>query len=179
MPSIDKSASDFDKANTKVSKLKRLVKTGEYDADLARYIHGTLELAFQGMLEDIKTIKQVTHPSYKDLESFDFQLLLDKNLYTNLNSLHFVFPIKFLKKSNIDSYISDDLITVNSFFAHWIKEISITKYDTNIELIPTATPQEIYQYSDSMLKHLPEKSLKVIQHDLLYSQKPVFFCKRT
>ena len=24
-----------------------------------------------------------------------------------------------------------------------------------------------------MLKHLPQKSLKVIQHDLLYSQKPV------
>ena len=26
-----------------------------------------------------------------------------------------------------------------------------------------------------MLKHLPEKSLKVVQHDLLYSQKPVVF----
>ena len=33
---IDKNASNFDKANTKVNKLKRLVKTGEYDADLAR-----------------------------------------------------------------------------------------------------------------------------------------------
>ena len=42
-------------------------------------------------------------------------------------------------------------------------------------MIPSATPQEIYQNSDSMLKHLPEKSLKVIQQDLLYSQKPVFF----
>ena len=98
IPSIDKSVSDFDKANTKVSKLKRFVKTGEYDADLARYIPGTLELLFQGMLDDIKTIEQVAHPSYKDLENFDFQLLLDKNLYTNLNSLHFVFPIKLKKK---------------------------------------------------------------------------------
>ena len=81
---------DFDKANTKVSKLKRLVITGEYDADLARYIPGTLELSFQGMLDDIKTMEQVAHPSYKDLETFDFNLILDKNLYTNLNSLHFV-----------------------------------------------------------------------------------------
>ena len=155
VPAIDKNDSDFDKANTKVSKLKRLVLTGEYDADLARYIPGTLELAFQGMLDDIKNMEQVAHPFFKDLETFDFNLILDKNLYTNLNSLHFVFPIKFKKKTNINSDIGEDLITVNNFFSHWIKEISITKYGTNIELIPTATPQEIYQYSESMLKHLP------------------------
>ena len=97
VPSIDKKASDFEKADTKVKKLKRLVDTGEYDANIAQYIPGTLKLALQGILDDIKTIEQVAHPSYKDLETFDFQLLLDKNLYTNLNSVHFVFPIKFLK----------------------------------------------------------------------------------
>ena len=95
----------------------------------------------------------MAHLSYKDLETFHFQLLLDKNLCTNLNSVHFVFPIKFLKKSNMNAEIGADLITVNNFFAHWIKEISITKYGTNKELTPTATPQEIYQYSDVMLKH--------------------------
>ena len=95
--SIDKTASDFEKADTKVKKLKRLIDTGEYDVNIARYNPGTLDLAYQGMLDDIKTTKQVAHPSYKDLETFDFQLLLDKNLYTNLNSVHFVFPIKFLK----------------------------------------------------------------------------------
>ena len=83
MPSIDKTASDFDNADTKVKKLKRLAATGEYDADAARYIFGTLELAYQGMLDDIKTIEQPAHPSYKDLETFNFQLLLDKNLYIN------------------------------------------------------------------------------------------------
>ena len=97
VPAIDKNDSDFDKANAKVSKLKRFVITGEYNADLARYIPGTLELAFQGMLDDIKTIEQVAHPSYKDLQTFDFNLILDKNLYTNLKSLHFVFPMKFKK----------------------------------------------------------------------------------
>ena len=173
VPAIDKDASDFDKANTKVTKLKRLVRTGEYDADLARYIPGTLELVFQGMLDDIETMEQVAHPSYKYLETFDFNLILDKNLYTNLNSLHFVFPIKIKKKTNINSDISNDTITVNNFFAYWIKEISITKYGTNKELIPTVTSQEIYQYSDSMLKHLPPESLSVIQNDLLYSQKSV------
>ena len=65
------------------------------------------------------------------------------------------------------------MITVNNFFAHWIKEISVTKYGTNKELTPTTTPQEIYQYSDAMLKHLPAKSLKVIGNDLLYSKEEV------
>ena len=125
------------------------------------------------MLDDIKTIEQVAHPSYKDLETFDIQLLLDKNLYTNLNSVHFVFPIKFFKKSDINVDIGADLITVNNFFAHWIKETSVTKYGTNKELTPKTTPQEIYQYSDAMLKHLPAKSLKVIENDLLYSKEEV------
>ena len=40
-------------------------------------------------------------------------------------------------------------------------------------MTPTATPQEIYQYSDAMLKHLPAKSLKVIGNDLLYSKEEV------
>ena len=153
--------------------MKRLIDTGEYDANIARYIPGTLELTYQGMLDDIKTIYQLAHPSFKDLETFDFQLLLDKNLYTNLNSVYFVFPIKFLKKSDKNADIDAELITVNNFFAHWIKEISITKYGTNKELTPTTTPQEIYQYSDAMLKNLPAKSLKVIENDLLYSKEEV------
>ena len=83
------------------------------------------------MLNDIKTKEQVAHPSYKDLETFNFQLLLDKNLYTNLSSVHFVFPIKFLKKSDINADIGTDLITVNNFFAHWIKEIQNTVQTKN------------------------------------------------
>ena len=172
-PSIDKTASDLEKADVKVEKLKRLVDTGEYDADVARYIPGTLELAYQGMLDDIKTIEQVAHPSHKDLETFDFQLLHDKNLYANLNSVHFVFLLKIKKLTNESANIDDNLLTVNNFFARWIKEISITKYGTNKELTPTTSPQEIYQYSDSMLKHLPKKCLDVIRNNFLFSEKAV------
>ena len=56
--------------------------------------------------------------------------------------------------------MEDGVIIVNNFFTYWIKEINITKYGTNKNLIPTATLMEIYQYSDSMLRHLPEKTLK-------------------
>ena len=51
----------------KVQKVKQLIKTGECDADLAKYIPGMLELAFQGMIENIDTKEQVAHISYKDM----------------------------------------------------------------------------------------------------------------
>ena len=56
---IDKTASNFDKPDTKVKKLKRLIDIGEYDANVARSIPGTLKFAYQGMLDDIKTIEPV------------------------------------------------------------------------------------------------------------------------
>ena len=67
------------------------------------------------------------------------------------------------------------MITVNNFFAHSVKEISITKYGSDKELSPTFSPLEVYQYSDQMLKHLPADDLKSIQKTFLFSKKPVYF----
>ena len=67
------------------------------------------------------------------------------------------------------------MITVNNFFAHWVKEVSITKYGSDKELPPTFTPWEVYQYSDAMLKHLPKDSLKTMQKHLLYSKEKVYY----
>ena len=123
----------------------------------------------------ILTREKVAHLSYKDKEQLDFQILLAENYYVNPANIHICFPIKIKKKSNNSSDIDDNLITVNNFFAHWVKEISITKYGSDRELPPTFTPWEIYQYSDAMLKHLPKASLKTIQKHLLYSKEPVFY----
>ena len=105
-------------------------------------------------------MEQPAHPSYKDKETFDFHLRLDKNHYTNLNNLHICFPIRFQKAANAAAAIDRTLAPVNNFFDHWVKEIDITKYGTNKQLIPTFTPQEIYQHSDAMLNYLPEKKSK-------------------
>ena len=69
------------------------------------------------------------------------------------------------------------MITVNNFFAHWVKEISITKYGSDKELPRTLSPWEVYQYSDQMLKHLPKDVLKTIQKTLLFSKTLVCFAK--
>ena len=55
------------------------------------------------------------------------------------------------------------MITVNNFFAHWVKELSTTKYGSDEDLPPTFSLYEVCQYSDQMLKHLPADDLKPIQ----------------
>ena len=76
--------------------------------------------------------------------------------------------MKIRKFSDAATDIDGDLKTVNNFFAHLIKEISVTKYGSNNELIPTFSPCEIYQYSDSMLKHL-SKDAPLRYHAVYYA----------
>ena len=52
---IDKTASNFDYAKNKVKIIREVISTGDYDADIARYIARTLDMVFQGNLEDIDT----------------------------------------------------------------------------------------------------------------------------
>ena len=132
-------------------------------------------MKFQWMLEDVDTREKVAHPPYKHIDELDFQILLTDNYYVNPSNIHLCFPMR-IKTSNEANDIDDDLMTVNNFFAHLIKEISITKYGSDKELIPTFSPYEIYQYSDSMLKHLKThwKSLK--KH---YSKQAVYFHQTT
>ena len=164
---IDQTTSNYNDAKEKVQKIRDLINMGKYDADLAKYIPGLTDLAIQGMLDDIDTREKVAHPSYKDKEQLDFQILLTENYYVNPANIHICFPIKILKSSDNTADIDSDLITVNNFFAHWVKEISITKYGSDKELPPTFSPWEVYQCSDQMLKHLPKDSLKIIQKLIL------------
>ena len=69
------------------------------------------------------------------MEQFDFQILLTDNYYINPSSIHICFPIKIKTKTNQALDIDADLITVNNFFAHFVKEISMIKYRSNKELI--------------------------------------------
>ena len=70
-----------------------------------------------------------------------------------------------------------ELIKVNNLFTRLIKEISITKYGSDKELVPTFFPYEVYQYSDSIMKHLPKDSLKTLEKTILYSNMSVYLYK--
>ena len=89
---IDRTTSNYNDAKEKVQKIRDLINMGKYDADLAKYIHGLLDLEIQGMLDDIETREKVA--SYKDKEQLDFQILLTDNYYINPSNIHICFPIK-------------------------------------------------------------------------------------
>ena len=94
-------------------------------------------MKFQGMLDDIDTTGKVAHSSHTDMEELDFQILLTDNYYVNPLSIHICFAMKIKKSTNNSSDIDSDIITVNNIFAHFIKEISVTKSGSDKQLIPT------------------------------------------
>ena len=80
------------------------------------------------------------------MKNLDFQTILTNNYYTNPNSMHIYFPMKIKQKSDENNDIDTDLVTVNNFFAHLIKEISVTRYRNDKQLMPIFSPYEIYKY---------------------------------
>ena len=111
------------------------------------------------------------------MEELDFQILLPDSYYKNLFSIRICFPKKIKKSANETNGIDDDLITANNLFYHLVKEISVTKYGSDKDLIPTFFPYEVCQYSDSMLNYLPKDTLGKIEKALFYSKKAVYFNK--
>ena len=140
LSAIDRSSSNLLNAGEKVQKIRKLISASTYDADIAKYIPETLDLVYQGMLEDIDTKEQPAHISYKGMENLDSQIMLTNNYYTNTNSMHVCFPMKIKQKSDEDNVIDTDLITVNNFFAHLVKEICVTRYGNDKQLMPTFLP---------------------------------------
>ena len=93
------------------------------------------------MFEGINTKEKVAHSFYTDMEELDFQILLTENCYANPGNIHICFPMIIKKSTNEAIDIDDDLITVNNFFAYFIKEISVTRYGSDKALTPTLTPK--------------------------------------
>ena len=96
---IDRTASGYTDTGEKVKKIREFIRTGTYDAYIARYIPGALKLVFQGMLADIDTKEKPASASCKDMEQLHFQILLPDNYYVNPSSIHICFPMKKKKIS--------------------------------------------------------------------------------
>ena len=67
---IDRTTSNYDHAKEKVPKLRDLIRMGKYNADLAKYIPGLLDLTIQDMLDDIDTREKTVHLSYSSTFRF-------------------------------------------------------------------------------------------------------------
>ena len=58
---IDRTASNYEDTRKKVKKIRQPISTGTYDAYIAKYILGTLDLVYQGMIEDGNKGKNCPH----------------------------------------------------------------------------------------------------------------------
>ena len=45
--------------------------------------------------------------------------------------MHIFFPMKIKKATDESTDLDTDLITINNFFAHFVKERNITRYGNN------------------------------------------------
>ena len=170
--SVDYS-SQFNALSKKVENLKNFVETGSAEAGMLEYLPGLAEPKYQGQIKGINERKAYADETYTGLKIAEFNIQLSNNEYMNFHNLEIVFPMKIKKKTDDDDDLDATLITVNNFFAHWIKEIEIKKLGDDQPILPTINTVEIYKYSDQILKHLPKDSLKLIEKDLLYSKKKV------
>ena len=88
-------------------------------------------------------------------------------------------PIKFTKKTNKALKMDANMVIANNFFGQWFTNIGIRRYPDDMMILPTNNSVNIYQYSNAYLpeKYLPEKSVKKLLKNMLYSNKPVYLVK--
>ena len=170
--SVDYS-SQFDGLVKELENLQNFIERGTAESAMLKYLPGLAPPVYQGQLKGRNKKKSFADDNYKDLKIAEFNIQLSNNQYMNFHNLHLVFPLKIKKSSDNDDNLDATLITVNNFFAHWIKEIDIRKLGDDTPILPTTNTVEIYKYSDALLKHMPKNSLKVIEKTLLYSKKKV------
>ena len=120
---VDYSA-DFDSLYKRIGNIEKFFKMGNAPEKLIRYIPGLAKPIYRGQISGTLEKKAYADDTYKDLKIATFKIQLSMNQYMNF---HLVFPLKIKKKTNVVNNIDDDEITVNNFFAHWIKEIDIKR----------------------------------------------------
>ena len=115
---------------------------------MLRYIPGLAKICYQGQLHLTKVKRKYVDDTYKNKEVIEFNVQLTKGHYTNFQNVHLCFPLKFKSSANNGNNLAANAVTVNNFFAHWIKEIDIKRYGDDIPILPITNMVDIYRYSD-------------------------------
>ena len=129
------------------------------------------KIMYQGQLNYIDTKKSHASSTYTEYRYGTIRVC------HRITSRYFFkfFYYTTLSSTNIskENKLDDDMIPVNNYFTHWIKDVNIKRYGDDIAILPINKTLDIYRYSDAMLKHLPDDVLATFQEDLLYSKKSV------
>ena len=138
---------DFENLFGRFDAYTKSYNTGKTKNDLVRYIPGLAKPVHQGQIGGMLTRKAYAHDTYKGLEVTEFNIKLTNNQYMNFH-VYLLFPMKIKKSSNVANDLTDDVITVNNFFAHWIKELDIKRYGDDIPILLLTNTVEVYKYSN-------------------------------
>ena len=106
------------------------------------------KVGFQGQLHSAETKRKYADDTYKNKKVIEFNVQLMKEHYANFQKVHLCFPLNLKSAANNDNNIAAGLITVNNFFANWIKEIDIERYGDVIPILPLTNTDDVYQYFD-------------------------------
>ena len=87
--------------------------------------------------------------------------------------------LQFTKRTGKNTAMDPFMITVNNFFGHWFTDIDIRRCPDDMNILPTNNSVDIYNYSNAQMKYLPEKSVKKLLKNMLYSNKPVYLAGDT
>ena len=169
---IDFSA-DIDNLFDKIDKITTLYDTGRMDKDVMKYIPGMAPVSYQRQIDFVDTKRTYAASTYSDMQQLELNLEVVNNHYINFSNMVLCLPIAFRKRTNKAAAIDATMISVNNFFAHWIKDVTVKRYGDDIAVLPFNTTLDTYRYSESMLKHMPKEALATFQKELLYSKKRV------
>ena len=120
--------------------------------------------------------KAYASSTYTDKKTLEFTIELAANRYTNYSMMTIVLPTYF--KTSADKTVDVDVVTVNNFFARWLKKNDIRRYPDNIRILPTNNTDEVYNYAAQQIKHLATKSLDDIKETILYEKKAVVLTEK-
>ena len=131
-------SADLKNVHSQTDDFEKFYKTGKMSYDMLRYIPGLSQIAYQGQIHstEIKKKKKNVDDTYKNEKVIEFNIPLAANHYTNIQNMHICFPIKIKSALDNNNDIAAGVITVNNFFAQWIKELDIKSYGDDIPILP-------------------------------------------
>ena len=126
---------------SKVDKARGFMSTGKADGDLARYFPNILPVTRQAQIAG-----EVPRKAYASVTYSEFILDLTANTYSNFSTMEICLPLRFTKKkSNTNLQMDGQMITVHTFFGHWLTDIDISRYPDDMRVLPTNNSVDIYQ----------------------------------
>lgn len=135
---------DFDNLYSRMDGLDKIFQTGKISYNMLKYICGLVKIGYQGQLHLTETKRKYADESYKSKKVIKFNVQLTANHYINFQKVHLCFPIKIKLAADNDKDITADIIPVNNFYTHLIKEINIKRYGVDMPILLLTNTVNIY-----------------------------------